>query len=371
MNIIRACVRFFLRNDVFCVAILWFMFILVIGTITQKEIGLYSSQEKYFTSNIIWLFDIIPVPGGNLIFIFIFIGLTIKLMSDPWNIRKFGTNIIHTGVLVLLLGAFITFHFSQDSFIALKEGEANNKIISNDEYNFSVLNKNNNLRSQISIKAKPMLIKKTFYFQSLPFNIKINRFYKNVDIINRHSFLNDSSAIGFSKFFYLNSISTFVEEKDNKSGVSFDLIYKNGNDKSCFLIEDLVDSQTVLSNKNAYIFELSKSEKELPFFLYLTSFEKKNYPGTNMSKSYKSKIIIEEKNGIRWKYDIEMNKPFRHKGYTFYQTSFIEGDEKNITFLTVVKNSGSMFPYISCFIISIGFLWHLVRLFLRLLMRRL
>ena len=57
---------------------------------------------------------------------------------------------------------------------------------------------------------------------------------------------------------------------------------------------------------------------------------------------------------------IQMNEPLRHSGYTFFQSSFIEGLDIDTTVLAVVKNYGRLFPYISSIIMSIGLLLHLL-----------
>ena len=80
------------------------------------------------------------------------------------------------------------------------------------------------------------------------------------------------------------------------------------------------------------------------------------YPGTNIAKSFSSLVnLIEEIN--QEKVLISMNEPLRHRGYTFYQASFIEDGPKQTTVLATVKNHGRLFPYISTIIMSIGILY--------------
>ncbi len=57
---------------------------------------------------------------------------------------------------------------------------------------------------------------------------------------------------------------------------------------------------------------------------------------------------------------IEMNSPLRYRGYTFYQTSFKENENSQATILTVVKNSGQLFPYIASIVIVFGLMLHLI-----------
>ena len=55
-----------------------------------------------------------------------------------------------------------------------------------------------------------------------------------------------------------------------------------------------------------------------------------------------------------------MNEPLRHKGYTFYQASFIDGELIQTTVLAAVKNYGRLFPYISTIVMCIGLLFHMI-----------
>jgi len=350
-SIIKNILFIFSKNSVFCVALLWFMFILIIGTLSQKEIGLYSSQQKYFVSNFIWFFDLVPLPGGKLTLIVIFVGLCVKLLSETWKFKKIGVIFIHLSVLVLLLGGVITMYFSEEGFIIINQGEKSNIFIKKNEYNVTISNNGLNLK----IFENDKIYKLT---DSL--NVKINKFYRNSDIRPRKIPFDEKTALGLSRFFKMYSLPVFLEEEENKCSVSFYLISKFEK-KLCYLIENEFDVSDVLIDGSNYSLSLNKSYKVLPFFLNLVSFEKKLYNGTDKAKSYISRILIEDKN-IKWKYDIEMNKPLRYGGYIFYQTSFIENKLNNTTILTVTKDYGEFFPYVSCLLLFIGFLIHLVKL---------
>ena len=83
------------------------------------------------------------------------------------------------------------------------------------------------------------------------------------------------------------------------------------------------------------------------------------HPGTNVAKSFSSEVNLIE-DGIPRRTLIKMNEPLRHKGYTFFQASFIENLDKETTVLATVKNYGRLFPYISSIIMSVGLLIHLL-----------
>ena len=64
---------------VFVATMTWLMVLVVCGTIAQKDIGLYAAQQKYFSSWITSLW-VVPVPGGRLTMIVLFINLTLFLL---------------------------------------------------------------------------------------------------------------------------------------------------------------------------------------------------------------------------------------------------------------------------------------------------
>ena len=65
-----------------------------------------------------------------------------------------------------------------------------------------------------------------------------------------------------------------------------------------------------------------------------------------------------------------MNEPLRHKGYTFFQASFIDDSDVETTVLATVKNYGRLFPYISSIIMSIGLLIHLLLMIPKMVRRK-
>ena len=117
--------------------------------------------------------------------------------------------------------------------------------------------------------------------------------------------------------------------------------------------------QTLLVNEQKYEFYLQPHRTYIPFEIELIDFKKVMHSGTDIAKSFSSKINLID-GGISRQVLIQMNEPLRHKGYTFYQASFIESEDKETTVLAVVKNYGRLFPYISSVIMCIGILLHMI-----------
>ena len=75
---------------IFVFTIIWLMVLVFFGTIEQKDIGLFASQKKYFTSIILWLYNI-PLPGGLLTMSILSINLfSFFLKPNSWRKNKIG-----------------------------------------------------------------------------------------------------------------------------------------------------------------------------------------------------------------------------------------------------------------------------------------
>ena len=117
--------------------------------------------------------------------------------------------------------------------------------------------------------------------------------------------------------------------------------------------------QSLVYNGEEFYLGLRNLRTYIPFEIELIDFKKVLHPNTEIPKSFSSDINIVE-DDIPRHVLIKMNEPLRHRGYTFYQSSFFEGEMSDISVLAVVKNYGRLFPYISSIIMSIGLLIHLL-----------
>jgi len=62
---------------------------------------------------------------------------------------------------------------------------------------------------------------------------------------------------------------------------------------------------------------------------------------------------------LSWPARIEMNQPLRYRGYTLYQSAFIDTPEKEMTVLAVSRDDGQFIPYLGTLIMGLGLLLHL------------
>ena len=97
---------------------------------------------------------------------------------------------------------------------------------------------------------------------------------------------------------------------------------------------------------------LNKTQS-LGFSLKLLDFKISYHQGASKAKSYESKVEMEDGSHIL----ISMNEPLKHKGWTFYQSSFIEPkkeDDSYISVLSVNRDPGRILKYAGSLLIVIG-----------------
>ena len=99
--------------------------------------------------------------------------------------------------------------------------------------------------------------------------------------------------------------------------------------------------------------EYRPAMRELPFTIKLMDFRKITYPGIDMAAGFESDVqLTDPQRGLILMRKISMNNPLRYRGYSFFQSSFIEGTPET-TVLSVRNDPGTPFVYAG-FLIVIG-----------------
>jgi len=97
-------------------------------------------------------------------------------------------------------------------------------------------------------------------------------------------------------------------------------------------------------------------EVRLPFRLTLLDFRADTYPGSRRPAGYESRVRIEEADGTRAEHVISMNHPLHHRGYVFFQASFVEG-QPMMSILSVSRSPGLPLVYLGTALVSLGVAW--------------
>ena len=349
---------------IFAYTVMWMIVLVFIGTIVQKDIGLYAAQMQYFSSWFKWVWYL-PFPSGKLTMLIMFINLSCYFFrSGILSKNKLGITITHTGVILMLLGGGLTAFFSNEGSVVIDEGKKSNFYENYYNKELAVVDLSDSDFDRFIIFDNPLLkVNNVLTEQTIPFDIQILDYFVNCKPVAR-IYEGGSEFKGMAKNFFLQELPSEKEYEKNISGI----IYKITNSKSSdgiyinYIGQPI--TQTLSDSNKDYMLILRRQRTYLPFELELIDFEKIMHPGTNIAKSYSSLINLVE-DGVSRKILISMNEPLRHRGYTFYQASFIEEGIKQTTVLATVKNYGRLFPYISTIIMCIGILYHMLFMVLR------
>lgn len=349
-----------LKLTVICLLLL--SILTVWGTLYQADNGLYAAKLQFFTSWIFLIFGFIPFPGAALVMTILFLNLISSLMFRiPLTLKNTGNIFTHLGILILLLGGFITFLYSQETVLSLKEGEGSSWSSSYGNWELSVWKDSNGERTVSDIDLRYVSPEKEIELPQMGLNIKIEKYYKNA-----HAFRNNNSSspevINASGIYSIEKKYEETEPSGNIPGLLFKDM-KSG--KNVILYGGESNPTALNSGGELYKFSLRKRRARLPLHLKLLDFRIEHYPGSSIVKSYESQVEIEH-DGLKREVLISMNKPLRYKDFTFFQSSYqITPNGTEYSVLAVVKNSGRLLPYISSIIIFIGMLIHFILMLFR------
>ena len=339
---------------------MWMMILVFVGTIAQRDMGLYYAQQKYFSNWLTW-FGPIPVPGGRLTMLIMFLNMTALLFRHTlWKIKKVGIIIVHLGAMLLLIGGGITAWFSFEGNMVLDEGTQSNFIVNSQQSELTFINTADpNFDDIISLPEKILSNGNIINPPSLPFSIEIIQFYSNAEA-ERRTQPKGNFYHGLAKNFLLMPKENEKEAMMNRSGVLFKISETNSDADgiySLFLGQSI--PQTLQIKDEIFTIVLRRERVYLPFSIELLDFKRVLHPGTTIPKSFSSEVNLIE-NNIPRRVMIKMNEPLRHESYTFFQASFSQSESGETSILAVVKNYGRLFPYISSLIMSFGLLIHLL-----------
>jgi len=315
------------------------------GTVYQVEHGLYQAQKDYFQSWIVLLFGFLPFPGGQLTLWVLTLNL---ILASAFRLKRttraLGLHIIHWGLILLLVGSFISYRFGQESQVTLFEGEQANVSVDYRLWELAVWSESDPARMVSAIDFDGLGAGDKFTLGTLPLTIKAA--YPNAR----------ATANG------LEAVKGGNPEQRLPGAI---LAFPGGAQQ---LVWAGSEPQALILGGVTYRLALRRIRYPLPFTIRLLQFKKETHTGTSMAKSYESLVEIHQ-GGASRQVRIYMNHPLREAGLTFYQSSYAEDRGRQSSTLAVVRNVGWWLPYASSGLIFLGMLLHFIVMFYRKVVR--
>lgn len=97
-------------------------------------------------------------------------------------------------------------------------------------------------------------------------------------------------------------------------------------------------------------------EAALPFRVTLLRFNNESYPGSRMAATYESTVRVDDPERGSFQTLISMNHPLHHRGYIFFQSSFVEG-RPMMSIFSVARAPGLPLVYLGTALIGVGIVW--------------
>jgi len=109
------------------------------------------------------------------------------------------------------------------------------------------------------------------------------------------------------------------------------------------------------SDGNTATLRFEEEHSALPFEIELNRFEIDRYPGTNMPAMYRSNVTVHDSElGEQRTVSIEMNRPLQHRGWSFFQSSYVVDRNRRISILSVSKDPGKPIVYWGFLLLVVG-----------------
>lgn len=108
----------------------------------------------------------------------------------------------------------------------------------------------------------------------------------------------------------------------------------------------------LFTDQSVYVVTYENAKLGLDFDLSLKEFRVGRYPGTVRAASYESQVLVPGVGEVT----ISMNEPLKYHGYTFYQASFQEDEQRRpiASILSVNRDPGRWIKYLGSLLIVFG-----------------
>ncbi len=377
-------VRDFFVSLKLTVVLLAFSILLVfLSTLDQVHLGIWGIQEKWYRSFIV-IHDTgsarLPVyPGGYLIGGLLMINLiAAHLYRLKFEWRKAGIQLIHGGVIVLLVGELITGILQEDFQMTIVEGGSRSYSESFRDYEVAVIDVTDPKHDDV-VAIPDSLFSRGGEIQhaKLPFKVVPQFYFPNsiaqprAQVPNAPPVAANQGAIA-PRYVVTEQAIDYSQNGRNVPAALVALVATEGTLGTWLLRPEVPvlrrdeNGQPQLSADTAaperltyggrtYELSLRLVRAYHPFSIRLLKVTHDKYVGTEDPKNFSSRIEIKTPGG---KDDREvliyMNNPLRYGGYTFFQHQMEAA--RGLTGLQVVSNPGWLLPYVACIMMTFGLL---------------
>lgn len=354
------------------------LFLIFAGTLAQVHQGIWTVVDEYFRSVFVSIelqifvpkeVQVLPgsiwFPGGLTLGVAMFINLIAAHVARfKFTKKRIGIIMTHFGVILLLVGEFVTGFAAEEGNMTILEGETVNFVEDIRTPEIAVIDRSSpDDDLVVVIPERYMGTGKTITNGLLPFTIEMTEWMPNSQMFGPAQ--SDPLRRALADSGIASELTALPAPRANGvDGATVDtpsayITLKDGDTRiGSYLISVYVEEpQLVTVDGKEYWIGLRFKRTYKPYSIELIDFKHDLFTGTQMARNFSSDVrLVDTAKNVDREVLIYMNHPLRHAGETFYQASFLRGDTGTV--LQVVKNPGWLIPYVSCIIVTLGMLIH-------------
>jgi hypothetical protein len=291
-------------------------------------------RDIYQTS---WFAVLLGLLGQNV--------LAAMLSRWPWSKHHVGFLLAHVGILLVLTGSVVSLYRGLDSNMALYEGETSDRVTLLDR--------------SLQVRIPALGVGGTFpvrFEKQPPREGREARFAlpgSDVVLVARdyrpHVEITDSSG-GRSVI----PRTPPAKEERRQPAVLLQLEGKTASSEPTWVVWG--EQTSVAFGGQPVSLAYRSPEAALPFQVTLIRFNNESYPGSRMAATYESTVRIDDPEQGSFETLVSMNHPLHHRGYIFFQSSFVEG-RPMLSIFSVARAPGLPLVYLGTTLIGVGIIW--------------
>jgi hypothetical protein len=344
-----------------------------LATLEQIDAGLYPTLKKYFSWQTPWFIPEINekkvpfiFPGGYyvsaLLLVNMIFGGIVRIRKGP---KQYGNLISHFGIVFMLLGGGVAHHFSERGNMAVDEGTMADVAEDYFEYVIEVAEVKNGSRDEYHVIRGEYLTdleggkSRVFDIKGMPFSLKVSGYIKNGRPESELELAPTKGEL-VTDGYYLRELEEEVTTEMNMAAAYAQVIFEGGEKSAPFILAGAsLQPFTVRDGERLFTVDMRKKLWPMPFKVALDTFTAEFHPLTSRPSKFVSDIRRIE-NGEESKVRIEMNKPMRYEGLTFFQANYGPQDAKPgdemFSVFEVVRNPADKWPEYGLYVVAFGML---------------